>query len=363
MNHYLPIDPDWFDIAPYSLTQVEKRAFFTKRMKELTSIHYQNCKEYKSILDSVFHISDISTLNTLEEMPFLPVSLFKTHSLHSVEQSNIVKILTSSGTTGQTVSRIFLDAKTAKAQEHALVRIMQHFLGKARLPMVILDHKNVIRDRDSFSARGAGILGMSQFGRNPFYALNEDLQLDYDGLVNYLEKAGEQKIFFFGFTFMVWIGLIQALEKNEKKLSLRNAILIHSGGWKKLTAQAVSPNEFRERLLNVTGIQTCLNFYGMVEQVGGVFVENAQHYFQTPIFSEVIIRDPFTLEPLPNGQPGLIQVLSILPESYPGHSILTEDFGIIHGIDDNQSNMKGRYFEVLGRVPKAELRGCSDTVS
>jgi hypothetical protein len=54
--------------------------------------------------------------------------------------------------------------------------------------------------------------------------------------------------------------------------------------------------------------------------------------------------------------------MSVLPDSYPGHSILTEDIGVIHGEDDPGSGMKGIYFEILGRVPQAELRGCSDTV-
>ena len=57
---------------------------------------------------------------------------------------------------------------------------------------------------------------------------------------------------------------------------------------------------------------------------------------------------------------GLIQTLSLLPLSYPGHNILTEDLGVIHGIDDCSCGRKGKYFTVLGRVPNTELRGCSD---
>jgi hypothetical protein len=49
-----------------------------------------------------------------------------------------------------------------------------------------------------------------------------------------------------------------------------------------------------------------------------------------------------------------------LPLSYPGHNILTEDIGIIKGIDNCKCGKKGKYFKVLGRVPDAELRGCSD---
>jgi len=353
----------WLETPPYSLSAEEKLARQLPRLNELTAWHYEQCPAYRNILDAAFGGRKAAQAERLEDVPFLPVTLFKQHELRSVPPGDVVKTLTSSGTTGQAVSRIFVDRTTGMSMERALVKIMQHFLGRDRLPMVILDHKNVIRDRASFSARGAGILGMAQFGRLPFYALNDDLTLDLAGLQEYLAKAGAARVFLFGFTFMVWQGLVQALERSGVRLQLPEAVLVHSGGWKKLQEEAVSAEEFRRRLEAVTGIQRALNFYGMVEQVGGVFMENALHHLHASIFSNVIIRDPLTLEPLPHGQQGLVQVLSVLPGSYPGHSILTEDMGIIHGEDDDAAGMPGRYFEIIGRVPRAELRGCSDVAA
>jgi hypothetical protein len=99
----------------------------------------------------------------------------------------------------------------------------------------------------------------------------------------------------------------------------------------------------------------------MVEQVGSVFLEGEDGYLYAPNFAEVIVRDPVTMREAPTGCPGVIQVISALPLSYPGHSILTEDLGVVHGADDSTCGRKGKYFSILGRVPKAELRGCSDT--
>jgi hypothetical protein len=160
---------------------------------------------------------------------------------------------------------------------------------------------------------------------------------------------------------MVWQYFILALEHYNQTLNLPNAILIHSGGWKKLQDIAVNPATFRSRVEQVTGIRQCLNFYGMVEQVGSIFLENPLHYLHAPIYADILIRDPHTLNVLPVGEPGLIQVVSALPFSYPGHSLLTEDIGVMRGVDHPDLTMQGRYFEVLGRVPKSELRGCSDT--
>ena len=54
-------------------------------------------------------------------------------------------------------------------------------------------------------------------------------------------------------------------------------------------------------------------------------------------------------------------MVSVLPHSYPGHSILTEDEGLILGEDDCPCGRKGKYIKILGRMKNAEIRGCSDT--
>ena len=60
---------------------------------------------------------------------------------------------------------------------------------------------------------------------------------------------------------------------------------------------------------------------------------------------------------------GLIQILSVIPYSYPGHSLLSEDIGEFVGIDDCNCGRYGKYFKVHGRIKSAEVRGCSDTYS
>jgi phenylacetate-coenzyme A ligase PaaK-like adenylate-forming protein len=363
MMNTISTPANWLELPPYHLENHSKQEFILPYLQQLTERHYHHSEVYRNIIDRVFGGIENCQSSSIKDIPFFPVSLFKTQDLIGVERAEVVKVLTSSGTTGQGVSKVYLDKETANLQSQVLVKIMQHFLGSQRLPMVIIDHPGVIKDRRSYSARGAGILGMMQFGHKPFYALNDDMSIDLDGLQSYLAGVGDRPVFFFGFTFMVWQYFIQVLRDTEIKLDLKNSTLIHSGGWKKLESIAVSATEFREQLCKQTKIERCLNFYGMVEQVGSVFFENSLHYLHTPIYSDIIIRDPITLKPLPDGEVGLIQVLSILPHSYPGHSILTEDLGVVRGVDSPDAGMKGRYFEVIGRVPKSETRGCSDTFS
>ena len=75
----------------------------------------------------------------------------------------------------------------------------------------------------------------------------------------------------------------------------------------------------------------------------------------------MIIRRPEDFSIAGIGEKGLIEVVSVLPESYPGHILLTEDEGVLEGEDDCPCGRKGKYFKVLGRIKNAEIRGCSDT--
>ncbi|HVW10528.1 MAG TPA: hypothetical protein VHC90_18195 [Bryobacteraceae bacterium] len=340
----------------YSLTQHRKEAELTPQFNRLTEHHREKCEPYGRLLSVLY--PGMTEAGSLAGVPFIPISLFKTHRLSSIPEENVFKTITSSGTTGQQVSQIVLDGETARRQTVALSRIMTSVLGPERLPMILIESEAVLKNRLRFNARAAGVLGMMNFGRKHFYALDEEMNLNEAGLKSFLAEHGGKPFLIFGFTFMVWQYLFQRVAGHGFDLS--NGILVHSGGWKKLEEMAVGNPEFRQRIADETGLRRIYNFYGMAEQVGSVFLEGEDGYLYPPNFADVIVRDPLTFREQPVGVPGVIQVLSLLPESYPGHSILTEDMGVIRGVDDSRCGRAGKYFSVLGRIPRAELRGCSD---
>jgi phenylacetate-coenzyme A ligase PaaK-like adenylate-forming protein len=342
----------------YGMANEQKRPHFLNAIKALTVHHEGACPEYRSILKKIWRIQDS---NSLEEVPFLPVRLFKHERLISVPESEIVKTMTSSGTSGQNVSQIFLDKKTSAMQVKVLSKIMGEFIGTKRLPMLVIDSRATVANRLKFSARTTGILGFSMFGREVEFALDDDMTLNVDRVNRFVEKHFGQPMLIFGFTFIIWLHLLRWLETRYEKMSLENGILIHGGGWKQLQSQAVAPLEFKQRLGCVTGITHVHSYYGMVEQTGSIFMECEHGHLHASAWSDVIVRDPLSFNPLPLGQPGLIQLLSVIPHSYPGHSLLSEDEGILLGRDDCQCGRLGAYFKVLGRIQNAEVRGCSDT--
>ena len=348
----------FFSEPVYGLPQADKHALLAAELGELTAFHRRRCPIYDHILQAY----QPGYLPGDSYAPMIPVSLFKMHELRSIPQEDIFKTMKSSGTTGQQPSVIVLDAETARLQTRALTKIMTSFLGQKRLPMLIFDNPGTVKDRRTFSARGAGILGMMTFGRRHAFALKDGtMELDWDVIEQFAEEFGDQPILAFGFTFMVWRYFIQAMEKSGRTLPFRDAVLIHSGGWKKLEDERVSNETFRAEAGKLGGFARVHNFYGMVEQTGSVFMECEQGFLHSPIFADVIVRDPLDWTVCDFGTDGVIQVLSVLPRSYPGHSLLTEDRGVVHGEDTCACGRMGKFFSVLGRVPKAEVRGCSDT--
>lgn len=349
-------------IPPFSLEKKEKHKFLTDRLVELTRHHRANCPQYARILESIgFHEDAVSSY---EDLPFLPVGIFKELNLKSVLDNAVVKTMTSSGTTGQAVSKIYLDKITSSNQQKTMVKIVNEFTGSGRMPMMILDCPSVVKNRVMFSARGAGILGFSIFGAKKFYALDDDMKLDVDGLQEFLDHYKGRKILLFGFTFMVWQHFYRELARLKEEgvvFDLSEGILVHGGGWKKLASEAVSPEEFHSRFKSVCGLTHIHDYYGMVEQTGCIYMQCECGHLHASIFSDVVMRRPKDFCVCETGERGIIQVLSAIPESYPGHSLITEDEGVILGEDDCPCGRKGKYFQVFGRLKNAEIRGCSDT--
>ncbi len=350
------------EIAPYSLSKSEKEKLLTERLLELTKLHADNCSGYANILKAAGF--DANTCKSYRDIPFLPVRLFKELDLKSVSQEEIVKTMTSSGTTGQAVSKIYLDRRTASNQQKTMVKIVSDFTSSGRMPMIIIDCPSVVKDRTMFSARGAGILGFSIFGSKKMYVLDDDMRLDVEGLKTFLSEHSGERILLFGFTFMIWQHFYKELVRLKESgisFDLSNGILVHGGGWKKLISEAVTHDEFHERLREVCGISSVHDYYGMVEQTGCIYMECECGHLHASVFSDVIARRPIDFSECEVGEKGILQVVSTIPESYPGHSLLTEDEGIIEGIDDCPCGRKGKYFKILGRLKSAEIRGCSDT--
>ena len=341
---------------PYTATQAEKEVTLLNGLNALSAWHREACAGYGRIVDALFDAAAPAT--SLADVPYLPVRVFKHLDLKSVADTAIVRKLTSSGTSGQQVSRIYLDAETSGLQVKALSSIVQDLLGPQRQPMLIVDQKETTTSKATFNARAAGVLGFSTFGRKHLYALDADMVPLWDEIESFIAAQQGGPIFLFGFTHVVWQHFLQQALLAGRRLDFGpQSLLIHGGGWKKLADQKIDNEHFKAQLKQQLGIGRIANYYGMVEQVGSIFMECEHGHLHAPAFADVLMRDPLTLAP---ADCGAVQVLSLLPRSYPGHAVLTEDLGTVLGVDDCPCGRRGKYFLIHGRIPMAEMRGCSD---
>ena len=97
--------------------------------------------------------------------------------------------------------------------------------------------------------------------------------------------------------------------------------------------------------------------------MGTVYPECNYGYKHVPDHAYLINRDPYTFNELRLGDIGVGQFLSLVPRSYAGFSLLTDDLIKIHGHDDCKCGRKGTYFKIIGRAKTAETRGCGDVIA
>lgn len=358
------------DMSPYGLSPEQRNCALLPLFKqELEHASGQN----PQFGNYVRHWPvSVSSARTIADLPFLPVGAFKQNPpLSLLPASEITRRLTSSSTSGQVPSRVVLDAATSRRMTKGVTAIIRDFIGSSRRPYLAIDTPENLKRQPELGARGAAIQGLASFATEIVSCLRSDPQggdhecepsLDLEKLLACAEKWKNGNVLVYGFTYVIWSRFVQPLRRQGIKLDMPNVYVLHSGGWKRLEQQAVTKDAFKRAVASVFGcsVDRVIDFYGMVENVGVVYPDCQQGHKHVPAFAEVIIRDPLTLAPAEIRQPGLVQVCSVLPTSFPGFLLLTDDIGEIVGRDGCPCGRRGTHFRFLQRVPKVEIRGCGN---
>jgi len=347
----------------YIYSSSEKEKILLPIIKSQMLSHYKNNKHIKSWFDKIN--LDFNKISNLDDVPMLPTQMFKYFDLKTTNQP-LQRILFSSSTTSQTPSKIPISKNTAVRQTKAMLSIIKQFFSSKRRPFLIIDSQSSNKDSEAITARGAAIRGFGILAREMEYAFDDvdgELVFNKERVVKFFEKNKSKEVFALGFTFIIWSKFLEAMKKDNLKFNHPDFVLIHGGGWKKLKNQSVSKETFSKEIAKLFNAKpsNIIDFYGMVEQTGIVFMDCSHGYKHIPNFADVKIRDFYTLEEKGIGEKGFIQILNVLPDSYPGWSILTEDVGELVGVDDCPCGRKGKYFVIKSRLEKTEVRGCGDT--
>ena len=361
INHIL-------SLPPYSQAPEDAQASLLDVLKDELRNAGEQHAGYRNYIRS--WPEDYQSTSRVADLPFLPVGLLKTNPpLSLVERDAVTRTLTSSATTSQSPSRVVLDAATARRMTKGVVTIVRDFIGPTRRPYLVVDTPGLSGGGKELGARGAAIQGLNPFASGTTYCLNindqGNLTLDQKRLSEFVRDKEDVDLLVYGFTFILWNHLVQPLLAENVCLHLRNAWVLHSGGWKRLQDQAVGKAVFNEQSAKVFGCapERIIDFYGMVESVGVIFPDCCAGNKHAPAFGDVIVRSPVTLAPVRAGEQGIVQVCSILPTSFPGNLLLTEDMAHVVAYDGCPCGRRGVSFRFAGRVPKAEIRGCGNIQS
>ncbi len=342
------------DAPPYA---PRDDARFLAEASALTRAHLADCADYARIWP------DFMDAATVEDLPWLHVGLFKQIHFRTASPGlTHQRVLRSSATTSGTSSQVALDDKSSALQARSSLAILQDFVGAERRPLIVLDDAGALRQRGQIAARVAAALSLVPLASTTTFALDATRPDHTQWSAIAAALSGAASFLVYGFTWVLWQRWARGAMPDDVRalLRTRRGHFVHSGGWKKLEAEAVAPEVLEHALLDgVASGSQVIDFYGLVEQNGVVFPRCAAGARHVPRWAQIVVRDPWSFAALPPGQPGLLQFINVLAHGAPYHSVLTEDLGQrIAG--DCSCGRGGPRFTLLGRVPRAELRGCAN---
>lgn len=329
---------------------------FLAEMNYICRFHLQGCPEYRRMWPNWSEAEDIAGL------PFIHVGLFKRMLLRTISDSVVhMRTLTSSTTTGASPSQIVLDRQSSVLQAQSSLAILRDLVGPEMRALIVLDDARSLRHR-GVTARIAAAMSVQPLASEIHFVLDDSVQppvVQWDCVCDVLRRHDDLLVY--GFTWILW----QAWASGTLPVEVRSLLVgkrihfIHSGGWKKLESLQVKRETFDSRLLDGLAIGSrVIDYYGLVEQVGIIYPLCERGYRHVPRWADVLIRDPWTLEPLTDA-PGLLQSMNVLAYGSPYHNVLTEDLGRL-ATGECDCGRAGRRFVLLGRAPKVEVRGCAN---
>lgn len=348
---------------PYNLENTDN--LFVKAMRENALFHYQHCEDYKRILDEAqFDPLSIQTIDDLVRLPFIPTLYFKHHEMFSMPQRKMLIKATSSGTSG-IKSKVGLDFKSLLRGFHMILRLFKyHKLLSIRPVKYIIFGYQPHKDNKMGIAKTAYGFTWVAPAIKRVYAIRmtkDGYKVDLDNIKQELIKASQGKtpVRTLGFPAYTYFLLREMKEEGIKLQLPKGSIISLGGGWKQFYTEAVDKTEFYNLVEEVLGVpsKNCVEFFGAVEHPI-LYVDCRQHHFHIPVYARVIVRDPDTLKPIPNGQMGLLNLLTPMVDATPLLSIMTDDLCILHD-EPCSCGEKAPWLEIIGRVGIQDIVTCA----
>ncbi|GIZ09943.1 acyl transferase [Flavobacterium sp. UMI-01] len=308
--------------------QFEKIALKTFRYQYENNLVYQEfCNHLKT---------DVQKVKSLKQIPFLPISFFKTHSVVS-NAHPIQTTFTSSGTTGLITSKHLVTDVSIYKESYQ--KAFSTFYGNIEDYVVLaLLPSYLEREGSSLIHMVEDLIQCTNRPESGFYLHNHDDLIK--NLIS-LDEAG-QNVILIGVTY----ALLDIIEKQQ--FQLQNTIIIETGGMKGKRKEMIR-EELHDLLCQGFGVPTIHSEYGMTELLSQAY-SLGDGIFECPSWMQILIRDTEdALSYIQDGKTGGINVID-LANINSCSFIATQDLG-----KKNPNNS----FEVLGRFDNSDIRGCN----
>ncbi|MCR9229183.1 MAG: acyl transferase [Flavobacteriaceae bacterium] len=301
---------------------------------DVFQFQYENNKVYRSFCD---HLKKSpQNVSNHQEIPFLPISFFKSHQILSTPQETKT-IFTSSGTTQGTTSKHFVS--DVDLYEKSFLKAFELFYGRPQdLCILALLPSYLEREGSSLIYMVNSLIERSGHSNSGFYLHNlKELRQKLEEL----EQKGT-KTLLIGVSF----ALLDLIEQSQ--LSLKNTMVMETGGMKGRRKELIR-EELHQILKKGFGVDHIHSEYGMTELLSQGY-SKGNGIFETPPWMKIITRDtedPLTIQT--RGKTGGVNVID-LANLYSCSFIATQDLGKTH---------PNGTFEVLGRFDDSDIRGCN----
>ncbi len=347
----------------------EKVSYFISACRTNASFHFKNSPEIRELYTrKKFDPCSIQKEEDIGRIPMLGVTAMKYHLLLSMPKEQVALMLTSSGTRGQK-TQIWMDAESLERVQEMLEQLWEQ--------EGLIDYEPTNYLMFVYDPKDAKDLGIAFSDKNQqrfapvsksFYVLQKNFNKNSNGEWEFLkektlevlkdyEKEGKP-VRIFGipsFLFEFLEGIKENFKLNEQSL------VMTGGGWKAAEDKQVTRVEFRKLITKQLGIpdERIRDGYGMAEHCAP-YMDCRAHRFHVPVYNRVLVRDPVTLEVLPVGRPGLLELVTPFNFMMPNLALLTTDLGVLDK-DPCPCGYNAPTFTLLGRGGLIKHKGCAMT--
>jgi phenylacetate-coenzyme A ligase PaaK-like adenylate-forming protein len=315
-----------------SLLEINLKSDFNKKALAVYNYQYEHVSVYRNFCDALGRQKP----KHYKEIPFLPISFFKTHKILSDEiKAEDTLLFKSSGTTQSIKSHHYIASE--ELYTASFMNTFREQIANPREAIVLALLPNYIEQGES-----SLVYMVDYLVKESKHPLSGFYLSELDSLIQAIQKAKKEnrEIVLFGVSYAL-------LDLAEKGADLSGVTIIETGGMKGRRKEMIK-EELHQILCKGLNVPNIYSEYGMTELLSQGYTDGTE-YFKSPKWMKVIIRDvndPLHIQK--EGKTGGVNIID-LANFYSCSFIATDDLGV----------QEGNMFKILGRFDVSDIRGCN----